>query len=49
MVYCLTNGAFGLLIIKIYPFCQRIYIRKQGLLLQCQNLKMRHSFLGVEL
>ena len=34
---------------KIYPFCQRVYIRKQSLLLWCQDLKMRHGFLGVQL
>ena len=30
MVYCLTNGAFGLKIMQIYSFCQRVYMRKQS-------------------
>ena len=30
MVYCLANGAFGLLRVEIYLFCQRVYIQKQS-------------------
>ena len=32
----------------IYPICQGVYIRKQSRLLWCQDLKLRHGFLGVQ-